>query len=513
MSGRITVGGISFWACPADQTGKGNSRRAHPVFPITKRALLTLCSGMKRPSLLILLGCCVLSALLAILAERMFFASRDLAPTQTGAMLQLQEQTLSRFAGSAPTDFITAADKVTPGVVFLRSFRERMSRMEPNLESSTTGSGVIISADGLIATNNHVIEGAERIRIVLGDKREFDATVMGIDESTDLALLSIDAKKLPNLEFGNSDSLRVGEWVLAVGNPFNLNSTVTAGIVSAKGRSIDVLEPEDRIESFIQTDAAVNPGNSGGALVNTNGELIGINTAIITNSGRHEGYAFAIPGNLALRVLNDLRDFGEVKRAVLGVYIQGVNDAQAKRLGLGTAKGVLVTNLTPDGAALRAGLEIGDVMTALNGVAINSASEMQEQLSRYRPGERLRITYLRNGRERKATALLRDKANRTRSLVSARVEDRLHRLGFEVRNLSPREAERLPEGGVRVIAIFRDTPIESTNMNADFIIQEINGKRVRNLDQFMKLISQEEELLFGGVYEGYEGDYFYQLED
>ncbi|MTB51068.1 S1C family serine protease [Lewinella sp. W8] len=467
---------------------------------------------MKRPDLLIIIGCCILSAFLALTADRIFFASRGDATTDAGALLQLKEQTLPRFAGSAPTNFINAAEKVTPGVVFVRSFRERMSRMEPNLESSTTGSGVIISPDGLIATNNHVIEGAERIRIVLGDKREFDASVMGVDESTDLALLSINGKDLPNLEFGNSDSLQIGEWVLAVGNPFNLNSTVTAGIVSAKGRSIDVLEPEDRIESFIQTDAAVNPGNSGGALVNTNGELIGINTAIITNSGRHEGYAFAIPGNLALRVLNDLRDFGEVKRAVLGVYIQGVNDAQAKRLGLGTAKGVLITNLTPDGAALRAGLEIGDVMTALNGVDINSAPEMQEQLSRYRPGERLRITYLRNGRERKATALLRDKANRTRSLVSARVEDRLHQLGFEVRSLTPQEAAAYPEGGVRVIAIFRDTPIEATNMNADFIIQAINDRRIQTMEQFMDALNGAEELLFQGVYEGYEGEYYYQVE-
>lgn len=480
---------------------------------ITKRPTGALCTGMKRLDLLILLSCCILSALLALTADRIFFASRVLAPqTNAGENLRLEERALSRFAGSTPTDFIRAATQVTPGVVFVRSFRDRVSRMEPNVESSTSGSGVIISPDGLIATNNHVIEGAERIRIVLGDKREFDATVLGVDESTDLALLSIRAQNLPGLQFGNSDSLKIGEWVLAVGNPFNLNSTVTAGIVSAKGRSIDVLEPEDRIESFIQSDAAVNPGNSGGALVNTNGELIGINTAIITNSGRHEGYAFAIPGNLALRVLNDLRDFGEVKRAVLGVYIQGVNDAQAKRLGLATAKGVLITNLTPDGAALRAGLEIGDVMTALNGVNINSAPEMQEQLSKYRPGEKIRISYLRNGRERKATALLRDKSNRTRALVSDSFDDRLHRMGFELRNLTSQEKELFPAGGVKVIAIFRDSPIEATNMNADFIIQEINGKKVRSLEQLMNFLDDKDGVLFRGVYEGYEGEYYYQVE-
>ena len=281
-----------------------------------------------------------------------------------------------------------------------------------------TGSGVIIDERGLIATNRHVIEDATRIRVILGDKREYDATLIGEDESTDLALLKIKPERsLPFLNFGDSDSLRIGEWVLAVGNPFSLNSTVTAGIVSGKGRSIDVLEPEDRIESFIQTDAAVNPGNSGGALVNTSGELIGINTAILSSSGRHQGFAFAIPGNLVQRVLEDLRDYGEVRRAVLGAYIQGVNAAQAKSLGLEAAEGVLITGLRDNSPALRGGLKVDDVITAINGTALNSAGEFQEQLSRYRPGERIRVTYFRDGRSRSLRVLLRDKDNNPRKLV------------------------------------------------------------------------------------------------
>jgi Do/DeqQ family serine protease len=471
---------------------------------------------MKPTDLLILLTCCVISAVLAVAGASYFLAPAAAPlpyPLDPGINSRLEDLRLRTFTSSSPTDFIAAAESVTPTVVFIRCFGQRTSRMEPNAESSTTGSGVIIDKSGLIATNNHVIKGATRIRVLLEDKREFDAEVIGVDESTDLALLRIrPGGELPSLVFGNSDSLRVGEWVLAVGNPFSLNSTVTAGIVSAKGRSIDVLEATDRIESFIQTDAAVNPGNSGGALVNTNGELIGINTAIMTNSGRHEGFAFAIPGNLASRVINDLRQFGEVKRARLGVYIQAVNDAQAKSLGLDAATGVLITNLTPNGAALRAGLEVGDVMTALNDVAISSAPEMQEQLSRYRPGQKIRVSYVRNGRNRSATVLLRDKTNHPKALVNYQEDDLLHQLGFEVRDLAATEAGRFPGGGVYVMSIFRNRPIEATNMNVGFVITAINNEPVTSLREFLVAIGQEGELLFKGSYEGYEGDYFYRVE-
>lgn len=375
---------------------------------------------MKLTQILVLLLCCLASAGLALFAERTFFAPASAAENATFSSELPAREALRKqaFTGSTPTSFTDAARQVTPAVVFIRAYPASVSRLEPSVRHTTTGSGVIIAPNGLVATNKHVIEGAVRIRVMLEDKREFDARIVGIDDATDLALLHVDNKKpLPALSFGNSDSLQIGEWVMAVGNPFSLNSTVTAGIVSGKGRSIDVLEPEDRIESFIQTDAAINPGNSGGALVNTAGELVGINTAILTNSGRHEGFAFAIPGNLARRVLFDLRDFGRVKRAVLGAYVQNVNAAQARKLGLDVASGILITGLRPGSPALRAGLEVDDVLTELNGVSINSPGELQEQLSRYRPGDKVRVKYVRNGRSRSLNVLLRDKNNSTRKLV------------------------------------------------------------------------------------------------
>ena len=465
---------------------------------------------MRVRSVMLLVVACFCSALLGVwvgttVVQGGGSAGAGQSPTR-------EELRLRSFASSSPTSFTTAAETVTPAVVSVTSYHRRALTAALDGDRLTTGSAVIISPDGYVATNNHVVEGARRIRVTLEDRREYDARVIGVDESTDLALLKIEASELPTLMFGNSDSLRVGEWVLAVGNPFSLNSTVTSGIVSAKGRSIDVLEPDDRIESFIQTDAAVNPGNSGGALVNTAGELIGINTAIITNSGRHEGYAFAIPGNLARRVLNDLRDYGEVKRAVLGVWIQGLNDAQAKRLGLPDAHGALVTDLTPGGPAARSGLEIGDVLTAINQVDINSSPELQEQLSRYRPGQRVRLTYLRNRRTRQLTVLLRDKTNRPVHLASEQSDDLLHRLGFEVRGLTPTERERFPDAGVRVISIFRDSPIEATNMEAGFFITAVDDRPTPGLREFLRALAEPAGIRFTGFYEQYPGRYDYALE-
>ena len=269
---------------------------------------------MTNKQLLILLGCCLFSSLLSVAIYASVFGSGQLKVDPL-AVQQSQAGSQETARPTMPVDFTLVAEKTTPSVVYIRSFFDRESRWEPS-PSSSSGSGVIISSDGYIATNNHVISGASKIMVMLDNQSEYEAEVIGVDQTTDLALLRINESDLPYLSFGNSDSLRIGEWVLAGGNPFNLESTVTAGIVSAKGRSIDVLEGEDRIESFIQTDASVNPGNSGGALVNDRGQLIGIVTAILTTSGRHEGYAFAIPGNLARRIFKDLRDFGEVNRAV-----------------------------------------------------------------------------------------------------------------------------------------------------------------------------------------------------
>ncbi len=415
------------------------------------------------------------------------------------------------FLSSAPTNFIAAAEAVTPGVVNIKTSQGGRSFefWGSGAIGSASGSGVIVSADGYIVTNNHVIENSDLIQVTLNDRREFEAKVIGVDPSTDLALLKIQGKDLPYLNFGNSDSLHIGEWVLAVGNPFNLESTVTAGIVSAKGRSIDILEGQDRIESFIQTDAAVNPGNSGGALVNTNGELIGINTAIITRSGRYEGYSFAVPANLVRKVIKDLRDFGQVQRGLLGVFIDEMNNERANRLGLASVEGVYITRVTPGGGADDAGLKRGDVIIGINGIPTKTLPEMQEQVGRYRPGNTIKIDYIRNGRNKSSSVILKNKSNTT-SLVTARNEDRLRDLGFELRELTREERKRLDTQGLKVVSIFRGSRIERTNMDPGFIITKADGKRITSIEELIdQLDNTNGKILLEGIYENYPDEYYY----
>lgn len=417
------------------------------------------------------------------------------------------------FLSASPTEFTNAAEAATPAVVNVKTAQKgRAFHFWGEGANTSTGSGVIIGENGYIVTNSHVIEGADRIEVTLNDKREFVAEVIGVDLSTDLALLRIKASNLPVLSFGNSDSLRVGEWVLAVGNPFNLESTVTAGIVSAKGRSIDILEGQDRIESFIQTDAAVNPGNSGGALVNSNGELIGINTAIITRSGRYEGYSFAVPANLVRKVIRDLRDYGTVQRGLLGVFIDNLDSRQAGALGLSSIEGVLITRVSPGGGADDAGLRKGDVIIRINGVKTRTMSEMQEQVGRFRPGNVIAVEYFRNGKAHKTDVVLKNKSNDT-ALVTARQESLLRDLGFEVRSLTREERRRIGAQGIKVISIYRDTKVESTNMDPGFVITKVNGKSVNAVDDLVALISTARgKVLLEGVYENYTDTYFYSFE-
>jgi len=415
------------------------------------------------------------------------------------------------FLSAAPTNFTDAAEAVRPAVVNIRTIQggKGFDLWGANSMGTSSGSGVIISADGFIITNNHVIENSENIEVTLNDRREFSAKLIGSDPSTDLALLKIKGVDIPYLSFGNSDSLRIGEWVLAVGNPFNLESTVTAGIVSAKGRSIDILEGQDRIESFIQTDAAVNPGNSGGALVNTAGELIGINTAIITRSGRYEGYSFAVPANLARKVISDLRDYGQVQRGLLGVFIDEVNNTRAEELGLASIEGVYITRVTPGGGADDAGLQQGDVIVSINGIKTKTLPEMQEQVGRYRPGNTLEIEFIRKGKQSKARVTLKNKSNTT-SLMTARNEKVLRDLGFELRELTREERRRLDVDGIKVISIYRNSLIERTNMDPGFIITKIDDKGISRVDELIKkLETATGKVMLEGIYENYPGEYYY----
>ena len=296
------------------------------------------------------------------------------------------------WAVQPPADFVTTSKRVTAAVTNINTLSASGYRV-------SSGSGVIISSDGYIITNHHVVEDGSSFEVTLYDKRTLEAELVGSDPTTDLALLKVSARNLKPIPYGNSDDVETGEWVLAVGNPFNLSSTVTAGIVSAKARNINILRGSYSIESFIQTDAVVNPGNSGGALVNEAGELIGINTAIISESGGYEGYSFAIPSNLVRKVIRDIREFGEVQRAVLGIGIQDVSNEIAAQLTLPTVAGVYITNVSSRSSASEAGLRSGDVIISINGVKTNSVPELQEQIALFRPGERISLEFYREGRK------------------------------------------------------------------------------------------------------------------
>ena len=302
------------------------------------------------------------------------------------------------------------------------------------------GSGVIISPEGYIVTNNHVIEDADNIEVVLNDNRKFTAKIIGRDPNTDIALVKIDAKDLPYLSWGNSESLKLGEWVLAVGNPFNLTSTVTAGIVSAKSRSIGIMSGQMPLESFIQTDAAVNPGNSGGALVNASGELVGINAAIASRTGSYSGYSFAVPASIAHKVVDDLKQFGGVQRALLGVEMKPVDDDLAKEKKLSKIEGVYVARITEEGAARQAGIKAGDVIIAVNGNQVNAPQQLQEQIGKYRPGDKVAITVKRNGDLKQYEVVLRNTKGDT-----SIVKESFSVLGAEFASITEKDKE--PTGG------------------------------------------------------------------
>ena len=421
----------------------------------------------------------------------------------------------SGLLSSAPTDFTTAAEVATPAVVNIRALLESSNGIWGGSLTGSSGSGVIMSPDGYIVTNHHVVERSKDIKVTLSDKREYSAKLIGSDPSTDVALLKIEEFDLPFMLFGNSDSVRVGEWVLAVGNPFNLESTVTAGIVSAKGRNINILGSISSIESFIQTDAAVNPGNSGGALVNTAGELIGINTAIITESGSYEGYSFAVPSNLVQKVIRDLREFGEVQRAYLGVNIEDLDSEVAREIGLPNADGVRVTRINHNGAAADAGLKAGDVILGVNHSHIRRTPELQEIVGRFRPGDRITLDYWRDGRRYDTVIQLKDGNNSTgTAAVTPRFRgNELERdLGFEMRDLSKEEQHRMRIQGSMVSSVRRGSVVFETNMQPGFVITSVNGNRVTDMTATIECIRNAyNHVVLDGYYEGEADLYSYRF--
>ena len=373
-----------------------------------------------------------------------------------------------------------------------------------------TGSGVIINDQGYIVTNNHVIDQADDIEVTFHDNRTYKATVVGTDPSTDLALIQIKEKDLPTLPLVNSDDVKVGEWVLAVGNPFNLNSTVTAGIVSAKSRNINILKDRYAVESFIQTDAAINPGNSGGALVNLQGGLVGINTAIASPTGAYAGYGFAVPSNIVNKVVEDLLKYGVVQRGYLGVTIRGVNGNLVKEKDLKVARGVYIDSLIDSGAGIEAGLKSGDVILEVDGLEVNSAPELQEVIARHRPGDIVKLKVARGDKEIELKAELKNRDGKAKFLANNKIKV-FNVLGAEFEDLDKKTAKKLGiKGGVRIKKLFAGKLSKHTDIREGFIVTKVNHKAVINSSGLAKeLEGIKGGVLMEGVYEGLPGEHFY----
>ena len=358
-----------------------------------------------------------------------------------------------------------------------------------------SGSGVIIASDGYIVTNNHVIDGADNLEVTLDDNRKYSAQLVGQDPSTDLALLKIKGKGFPYLRFGNSDTLQVGEWVLAVGNPFNLTSTVTKGIVSAKARTIDAQQHKNqmRIEAFIQTDAAVNRGNSGGALVNLKGELVGINTAIATNTGNFTGYSFAVPTSIVKKITDDLKKYGVVQRAMLGIIIRDLDANLAEEKGLKRVSGVYIAEVGKNGAATEAGIRAGDVIVAINGNQVKNTSQLQEQVARYKPKDKIRITYYRKNQEKTVTVTLKSIEERVQIV---RKKDDVEVGGATFRNIDPTTQKQLGLTGGVCIKVLKNGPWRLAGIKQDFIITRINDEVITHLDHFINILNRKEKRIW-----------------
>jgi serine protease Do len=383
---------------------------------------------------------------------------------------------------------------------------ERRYRSIPQMAS---GSGAIISEDGYIVTNTHVVDGADEITVTLTNKKSFKARLIASDPATDLAVIKIDAKGLPFLLYGNSDNVKVGQWVLAVGYPLTLETTVTAGIISAKGRTLDINRRQSNapVESFIQTDAAVNPGNSGGPLIDLNGKLIGINSAIASPTGAYAGYSFTIPVNIVKKIVDDLMKYGTVQRAYLGIEYprDNISEEDKKQNGIKDEGGVYVMSVRSDGAAAAAGIKKGDVITKINGVPVMSGADLVGQIATYRPGDKISITYQRDGKEYTKTVTLRNLSGTT-EIVKTSVLDKL---GAELAPLSKEEAKELDvKGGVVIKSIGSKGLLSKVRVQEGYVILKVDNKEVTSIDDLRKALENAKgSVKLEGIYPGYEGVY------
>jgi serine protease Do len=439
-----------------------------------------------------------------------------------------------------PVDFTAASTAATPAVVHIKT-RTKEKQVSNNLpkrknpfsdlfgdddpfsdffggprssiipEQRASGSGVLISNDGYIVTNNHVVEDADEITVTTANRKTYKGTVVATDKNTDIAVIKIDGTNLPYLVYGNSDDVKLGQWVLAIGYPLNLDVTVTAGIISAKARSIGINKGDHPLESFIQTDAAVNPGNSGGALINTAGELIGINSAIASPTGSYAGYSYAIPVNIVKKIVSDLMKFGTVQRAYMGISYapDDLPEDKKKELGIKDGPGVFVNGVADDGAAKEAGLEKGDFITKINGVDVNSGPELQEQIARYKPGDKITVTYFRNGKENTGNLTLKNKSG---NYAAVQQENAVDKLGGELANVDPSVAKKNDIAGGVVVKKLGNGLLKNTRMQEGFVITSVDGQEVKNLDDLKNILANAQGTVrLEGIYPGYEGTYGYPL--
>jgi serine protease Do len=442
---------------------------------------------------------------------------------------------------AGPNDFVDAASAAIPATVHIktktiRTVSNNLPKHNPfsdlfgidpddffgngngmrSLPEMASGSGVIISNDGFIVTNNHVVDGADEVTVTLSNRKSFKAKVVGADPSSDLAVVKIDAQNLPFLLYANSDEVKVGQWVLAVGYPLTLETTVTAGIVSAKGRTLDInrRQSQSPVESFIQTDAAVNPGNSGGPLINTEGQLVGINSAIASPTGSYAGYSFTIPVNIVKKVVNDIIKFGTSQRAYLGISYprDDMSEDQKKENGIKDGDGVYVWTISPDGPAAHAGLKQGDIITKLNGEEVGTGAEMVGKIATFSPGDKIKVTYKRDGKESTVQVILSNNSSSTSTTIVK--SSMLDKLGAQLENLSKKDAASLDvKGGVVVKSITENGLMDKSRIQEGFIILKANGEDVKNIDDLQQILIKAGNgtVKLEGVFPGYEGVYSYPL--
>ena len=472
---------------------------------------------------LTLICCCVLASVITtnlVNKNNTVYVPADNAPYTT-----LSQASMPTAGKMQPVDLTEAAEKTVHGVVHIKATvksrtqtyqeipdifdymfgarpRQRQYQTQPQVGY---GSGVILTKDGYIVTNNHVIEKADEIQVTLNDNRVFDATLVGADVNSDLALLKIEGDEFPVVPMGNSDDLKLGEWVLAVGNPFNLTSSVTAGVVSAKSRRIGIYDAEGSIESFIQTDAAINMGNSGGALVNVRGELVGINAALESPTGTYAGYGFAIPTTIVKKVVADLREYGSVQRAILGVIGRDLSSMlqleENKNKDFGSIDGVYIVELTDGGGALAAGLEEGDVITAIDGKKVRTMTELQETVVQYRPGDKVTVTLLRNKKEKKIEVELKNSRGNTEIVKQADMEV----LGAVFQDVPEQTRRQLNIGYGMQVSNVKNGLMKDEGIQKGYIILKINNKQIRSIEDIEQAYkeaadSPDQVLFITGVY-------------